>query len=126
MNFFKRYSLVPEIQTTQDQSGERELEISKKRKEPEPKTEGTGLDGGQPVLDSIACIGGYFWNTQETRVPATAEERVAYSAIHRLLLDPGGHMSPANEDRPHQPAKFAKIARDEVRACLVSEFEVRV
>ena len=116
-----RYSLVPESRTSQDRSGSRELGVPKKRKEPEPRTEGTGLDGGQSVLDSMACIGGYLWNTQETRVPATTEERVAFSAIHRLLLAPVGHMSPANGDRPHRPAKFMKfanIARDKVRACL--------
>lgn len=79
------------------------------------------MEGGQSIFGSMAYTGGYLSNTQETRVPVTTEERVAFSVIHRLLLAPVGHMSPANEDRPHQPAnfmKFAKIARDKVRTCL--------
>ena len=73
--------------------------VSQKRKE---------LFGGWALeLDDAGALTG---DLDATKPPA-GETQVAFEMIHRLLLVPVTHVSPANGDRPHPPEKFAKFAR---------------
>lgn len=63
---------------------------------------------------------------------AMEERRVAYSMVHRVLLAPVTHVSPANRDRPNALAKFtefATIAHNKVttdKACSDNPFAKEV
>lgn len=39
------------------------------------------------------------------------ERALAFGVVHRTLLAPVTHLSPANGGRPHDPATFAKFAK---------------
>lgn len=48
------------------------------------------------------------------------ERAVAFQTVHRTLLSPVTHLSPANGGRPHDPAVFTKFAKPAVEKVGVS------
>lgn len=49
------------------------------------------------------------------------ERAVAFRTVHRTLLSPVTHLSPANGGRPHDPAVFKKFAKPAVEKVRVSD-----
>lgn len=71
-----------------------------------------------PSLAAAAAEGGEEKKKKRRKSPSVKrkkkleEERaVAFDAIHRTLLAPVTHLSPANGGRPHDPVVFARLAK---------------